>query len=135
VRTEDGRVEQEGGGGEDGEVTCGGGGGESVLLVLLHELGVLDVLLGAVGGDLADDVAGDGEAGEEGPVAVPLAAEEHGPRVERLHLLRRKWERRMGGIDRCCSRVMVASTGSSRGPGRLGWTPRRWRIMGQQQIT
>jgi hypothetical protein len=103
-------------------------------LVLLHELGVLDVLLGAVGGDLADDVAGDGEAGEEGPVAVPLAAEEHGPRVERLHLLRRKWvaadgrgeERRMGigGSTAAPLRarvIMVASTRSSRGPGHLGW--------------
>jgi hypothetical protein len=59
-----------------------------VLLVLLNELGVLEVLLGEAGGHPADDEAGDGEACEEGPVAVKLAAEEHGPRVERLHLLR-----------------------------------------------
>lgn len=56
------------------------------LLVLLDELGVLEVLLGEAGGELGDEDAGDGEAGEEGPVAAPLPAEEHRPRVEGLHL-------------------------------------------------
>lgn len=60
--------------------------GSSVLLVLLDELGVLEVLLGEVGCHLGDEEAGDGEPGEEGPVALPLTAEEHRPRVERLHL-------------------------------------------------
>jgi len=60
-----------------------------VLLVLLDELGVLEVLLGEVGRHLGDEESGDGEPGEEGPVALPLPAEEHRPRVERLHLLLR----------------------------------------------
>ena len=57
-------------------------------LVLLDELGVLEVLLGEVGRHLGDEEAGDGEPREEGPVAPPLPAEEDRPRVERLHLLR-----------------------------------------------
>ena len=60
-----------------------------MLLVLLDELGVLEVLLGEVGRHLGDEESGDGESGEEGPVALPLPAEEHRPRVERLHLLLR----------------------------------------------
>jgi hypothetical protein len=55
--------------------------------VLLNELGVLEVLLGEVGRHLSDDEAGDGEPREEGPIALPLPAEEYRPRVERLHLL------------------------------------------------
>lgn len=54
----------------------------SVLLVRLDELGVLEVLLGEAGGHLGDDGAGDGEAGEEGPAALPLPPEEHRPRIE-----------------------------------------------------
>jgi hypothetical protein len=55
--------------------------------VLLDELGVLEVLLGEVGRHLSDDEAGDGEPREEGPIALPLPAEEDRPRIERLHLL------------------------------------------------
>jgi len=58
-----------------------------VPLVLLDELGVLEVLLGEVGRHLGDEESGDGEPREEGPVAPPLPAEEDRPRVERLHLL------------------------------------------------
>ncbi|KAL5217039.1 hypothetical protein ABZP36_017723 [Zizania latifolia] len=56
-------------------------------LVILDELGVVEVLLGEAGGHLDDDVAGDGEAGKEGPVASPLPPEEDRPRIELLHLL------------------------------------------------
>jgi hypothetical protein len=58
-----------------------------LLLVFLDELGVLEVLLGEVCRHLRDDESGDGETREEGPVALPLPAEEDRPRVERLHLL------------------------------------------------
>lgn len=54
--------------------------------MLLDELGVLEVLLGEPGGELGDEDPRDCEAGEEGPVAAPLPAEEDGPRVEGLHL-------------------------------------------------
>lgn len=43
---------------------------------------------GEAGGHLNNDAAGDGESDEEGPVAVKLPLEEHGPRIERLHLSR-----------------------------------------------
>lgn len=42
---------------------------------------------GEAGGKLDDEGAGDGESGEERPVAVPLPPEEHRPWIELPHLL------------------------------------------------
>lgn len=91
--------------------------------MLLDELGVLEVLLGEAGGHLGDEEAGDGEAREEGPVALPLPTEEDRPRVERRH--RRSDLRFSASSDRL--RFELVAGCAAGGEGEEGWLRLRLR--------